>query len=195
MHMAIAWQPHAGRRSPGTLLRPSPAGLSFSLRPGTSITHGLQEQTRDQAELPRPLAAPWRDERDEWLWTKLRWRPGQAVSYSRRPNTSTAHDTVPVTLRPLAPHHPNILHTLRLCDGTPLSCNAQRLHRAIPANAATANEPVSVSLLRPLSRLAHQPFPIASASVVSAPQPASGSRPFRLGRRAIVQSSHIVIIR
>lgn len=47
----------AGRTSPGTLVRPSPAGLSFSSRPGTSSTQGLQEQTRDQAELPRrPLA-------------------------------------------------------------------------------------------------------------------------------------------
>lgn len=58
-HMAITWQPDAGRTSPGTLLRPSPAGLSFpfSFPPGISITQGLQEQTRDQAGLPRsPLA-------------------------------------------------------------------------------------------------------------------------------------------
>lgn len=159
-HMAITWQPDAGRRSPGTLLRPSPAGLSFTFRPESPSPRACRSRPVIRLNCLVPPS------RDEWLrpgvrgcGTKLCWRPGQAVSYSRRPNTSTAHDTVLVTLRPLAPHHPNNLHTLRLCDGTPLSCNAQRLHRAISANA-TANKPISISLLRRRSRLAHQPFSV-----------------------------------
>lgn len=133
--------PDAGRRCWSQISRHASSAQScrslFYFPPGTSITQGLQDQTRDQAELLRPPREmngchQGRDERG----TKLRWRPGQAVSYSRRPNTSTAPryrvcDTQTVSTAPS--EHSAYPQTLRRnaaimqCTTAP-SCNFSQRH-------------------------------------------------------------------
>lgn len=109
MHMVIAWQRDACRRSPGTLLRPSPAGRSFTFPP-RNLHHPGPAGSRPVIRLncfvpPRPSS------RDEWLVARGATSPGpSSVGVLAKPSAILVVRTPrphhrrrkPVTLRPFS---------------------------------------------------------------------------------------------
>lgn len=123
-------------------------------------------------------------------------RAGQAVTYSRRPNTSTAHDTAPVTLRPSS--HRTI-PSICIPSDSPTERRYHAMHNGSIVHSQPT--PLQTSPFPSGCCAARRDWPISQPSLHLHPpphlhlsSPASGSQLFRLGRRVTAQSGPIVIL-